>query len=165
MKNIAYIGIGSNLGDKFRHCNEAVEEIARHEDHVILDRSSFYKTEPWGKEDQDWFINSVIQLETTLDAQELLGFLHDIEIKLKRGKREKWSPRTIDLDILFFNDEVINSGGIRIPHPCIQERRFVLVPLSEICPELVHPLLKISIKKLLEKTKDKKEVTKIERED
>ena len=158
MKNIAYIGVGSNLGDKIKYCNDAIEKISGYEENVILDRSSLYRTEPWGKEDQDWFINCVIKLETSLSALEFLQVLQDIEKKLNREKGDKWSPRIIDLDILFFNDEVIKKPGLRIPHPLIQERRFVLVPLNEISPELTHPVFFQSVTELLEETTDDKGV-------
>ena len=163
MSNIAYIGVGSNLGDKIKFCNEAIEEISNYRENVILRRSSFYRTEPWGKENQGWFINSVIQIETPFSALNLLKFLQDIEKKLKRKKEKKWCPRTIDLDILFFNNEIIKNAEIQIPHPRIQDRRFVLIPLSEISPELIHPVLNASIEELLEKTLDRKEVVKIGR--
>ena len=163
MKNIAYIGVGSNLGDKIKYCNDAIDNISGYEENVILDRSSLYRTDPWGEEDQDWFINCVIKLETSLSALELLQVLQDIEKKLKRVKGDRWSPRIIDLDILFFNDEVIKKPGLRIPHPLIQERRFVLVPLNEISSELTHPVFFQSVTKLLEQTTDDKEVLPISR--
>lgn len=165
MKNIAYIGIGSNLGDKIKFCDEAIKEISKYKENMILDRSSFYRTEPWGKEDQDWFINCVIKLQTPLNAPDLFKVLQGIETKLKRVKRDKWAPRTIDLDILFFNNEVINKPEVRIPHPLIRARKFVLVPLNELCPELIHPVLNKSIRELLKKTIDDKEVIRIEKED
>jgi 2-amino-4-hydroxy-6-hydroxymethyldihydropteridine diphosphokinase len=165
MKNIAYIGIGSNQGDKIKYCNEAIKEISKYKGNMILDRSSFYRTQPWGKEDQDWFINCVIKLQTPLGAPELFKVLQKIETKLKRVKRDRWGPRTIDLDILFFNNEVINKPEVYIPHPMIQARKFVLVPLNEICPELIHPVLNKSVMELLKKTIDDKEVIRIEKED
>lgn len=165
MENIAYIGIGSNLGDKVKYCSNAIEEISGYKGNVILEKSSFYRTEPWGKEDQGWFINCVVKIETPLSALELLRFLQGIEVKFKRVKGQRWSPRTVDLDVLFVNDEVINRPGIQIPHPLIQERRFVLVPLCEISPELIHPTLNRSVKELLEKTRDEKVVIRTEKED
>jgi len=165
MKSIAYIGIGSNQGDKIKYCNEAIKEISKYKGNAILDRSSFYRTEPWGKENQDWFINCAIKLQTLLNASELFKLLLNIETKLKRVKRDKWGPRTIDLDILFFNDEVINTPEVHIPHQMIQARKFVLVPLNGICPELIHPVLNKSVMELLKETTDNKEVIRIEKED
>jgi len=165
MKNIAYIGIGSNLGDKIKYCNEAIKEISKYKGNVILDQSSFYRTEPWGKEDQDWFINCVIKLQTPLSVPGLFKVLQEIETEFKRVKRDRWGPRTIDIDVLFFNNEVINKPEVHIPHPLIQARKFVLVPLNEICPEFIHPVLNKSVRELLKKTIDDKEVIKIEKED
>ena len=164
-KNIAYIGIGSNLGDKIKNCKEAINEVSRFEGNFIIGRSSFYRTEPWGKEGQDWFINCVIKLETTLDAYTLLKVLQDIEIRFKRKREKRWASRTIDLDILFFNDEIVDGEYLQIPHPLIQERRFVMIPLNEISPELIHPLFKRPVKELLDETGDKKEVVKIDDEE
>ncbi|MFH2011410.1 MAG: 2-amino-4-hydroxy-6-hydroxymethyldihydropteridine diphosphokinase [Pseudomonadota bacterium] len=163
--NIAYIGIGSNQGDKIKYCNDAIKEISKYKGNIILNRSSFYRTEPWGKENQDWFINCAIKLKTTLDASEFFKVLLNIEKKLKRVKRDKWGPRKIDLDILFFNDKVINTPEVNIPHPMIQARKFVLVPLNEICPEFIHPVLNKSIMELLKETTDDKEVIIIGKED
>ncbi|MDY7030679.1 MAG: 2-amino-4-hydroxy-6-hydroxymethyldihydropteridine diphosphokinase [Thermodesulfobacteriota bacterium] len=162
MQNIAYVGVGSNLGDKIKHCNDAIEEIAKCKENTVIKRSSLYRTEPWGKEDQDWFINCAIKLETSLDVLVLLELLKNIELKFKSTKKEKWSPRIIDLDILFFNDEIIDKPGILVPHPFIQERRFVLVPLCEICSELIHPVFNKSVKDLLKKTSDDKEVIQLQ---
>lgn len=158
MENIAYIGIGSNLGDKIMHCNDAIKEVSKHRGNTILEVSSFCRTEPWGKEDQNWFVNSVIKIKTSLTAPQLLRFLQGVEAQLKRVREYRWSPRTIDLDILFFNDEVINRPELQIPHPLIQDRRFVLVPLNEICPQLIHPTLNESVRELLERTGDNKNV-------
>ena len=165
MRNIAYIGIGSNLGNKIKYCHDAIADISEYKGNVVSRRSSFYKTEPWGNKDQDWFVNCVVKIETLLPAFALLKFLNGIEVKFKRERGHRWSPRTVDLDILFFNDEVIESPEIQIPHPLIQERRFILVPLEEICPELIHPVLKESVRVLLEKTTDQKDVMRMGKED
>lgn len=165
MKNIAYIGIGSNLGNKINYCHDAIVGISAYKGNIISKQSSLYRTEPWGNKDQGWFVNCVVKIETLLPAPALLKFLNGIEVKFKREIGRRWSPRTVDLDILFFNDEVIESPEIQIPHPLIQERRFVLVPLEEICPELIHPVLKEPIRVLLEKTMDQKDVMRVEKED
>lgn len=165
MKNVAHIGVGSNLGDKIKNCKEAIDEVSRFEGNLIKESSSFYRTEPWGKEDQDWFINCVIKLDTPLSAYRLLKILQDIEIRFKRKRGDRWSSRTIDLDILFFNDEIVNTKYLQIPHPLIQERRFVMIPLNEVSPEWIHPLFNKSIKELLDETGDEKEVVKIDDEE
>lgn len=157
--NLAYIGIGSNLGDKVKNCLEAIERIVKAEENELIGQSSLYQTEPWGNEDQDWFVNAVIKIKTSLNPEDLLKQLRTVEEQLKKRKEERWGPRNIDLDILFFNDEVIETPDLTIPHPSLHLRRFVLVPLHEICPDFIHPQLKLSVRELLKSTGDEKEVT------
>ncbi|MGA2516492.1 MAG: 2-amino-4-hydroxy-6-hydroxymethyldihydropteridine diphosphokinase [Thermodesulfobacteriota bacterium] len=149
MGHIAYIGIGSNLGDKLSQCEKAVSEILRIDRHKLLAKSSLFKTQPVGYTSQDWFVNAVLKIETDLEAPELLRTLKMIESDLGRTETFRWGPRTIDLDILFFDDIEIHTEELRIPHPRIQERQFVLVPLAEIDQNLVHPVLKKTIRALL----------------
>lgn len=156
--NIAYIGIGSNLGDKVKNCREAVERIAVAEEIELIGRSSLYRSEPWGNENQDWFVNAAIAIKTSLDPEGLLEHLRKVEEQLLKKKEERWGPRTIDLDILFFNDQVILTPGITVPHPFLHLRKFVLVPLQEICPDFIHPQRGLSVTELLERTGDEKEV-------
>jgi len=149
MGHIAYIGIGSNLGDKLSQCEKAVSEILRIDRRKLLAKSSLFKTQPVGYTSQDWFVNAVLKIETDLEAPELLRTLKMIESDLGRTETFRWGPRTIDLDILFFDDIEIHTEELRIPHPRIQERQFVLVPLAEIDQNLVHPVLKKTIRALL----------------
>jgi 2-amino-4-hydroxy-6-hydroxymethyldihydropteridine diphosphokinase len=151
MGHIAYIGIGSNLGEKLHRCREAISEILKVDCHKLLATSSFFKTQPIGYTLQDWFVNGVIKIETDLDASGLLQSLKTIERQLGRTETFRWGPRTIDLDILFFDDAEIETPELRIPHPRIQERRFVLVPLTEIDPNLLHPVFKKTVHELLER--------------
>jgi len=157
--NLAYIGIGSNLGDKARNCREAMERIGAAGENKLVGRSSLYRTEPWGNEEQDWFVNAVIAIRTSFDPDGLLQHLKNVEEQLKKKKEERWGPRNIDLDILFFNDEILKTPGLTVPHPFLHLRRFVLVPLQEICPDFIHPQLKLSVGELLERTNDEKKVT------
>ena len=162
MAHIAYIGIGSNLGDKVYQCEKAISEILRADRHKLLAKSSLFKTKPFGYTSQDWFINGVIKIETDLEPLELLQVLKDIESRLGREKTFRWGPRAIDLDILLFDEEEIEMEGLQIPHPRLQERQFVLIPLAEIDPEVIHPVLKKTIRELLENIKEDQGVEKIQ---
>jgi len=149
MRHTAYIGFGSNLGDKLHHCENAISQLLKSDGHRLLARSSLYKTEPVGYSSQDWFVNGVIKIETDLKASELLRTLKIIESQEGRTETFRWGPRTIDLDILFFDDSKIHTEDLQIPHPLIQDRLFVLVPLAEIDPSFIHPVLKKTIRELL----------------
>jgi 2-amino-4-hydroxy-6-hydroxymethyldihydropteridine diphosphokinase len=161
MEHSVFIGLGSNQGEKIKNCEQAIEEILKLEGGVLLSRSSWYHSEPWGREDQDWFINGVIQIRTELCPDELLTKLKEIEKRLGRKNREKWGPRVIDIDILFYDDLSLEAPEIEIPHPRILKRNFVLIPLAEIAPQFVHPVLKKMIKKLLDMSSDQKKVVKV----
>jgi len=161
MNNTAYIGIGSNQGDKYEHCMRAVEGICACEKNRLLKKSSCYLTEPWGYSKQEDFINLVIELQTSFSPLDLLFFLQDIERKLAKKKNGKWGPRTIDLDILFYNDQRLESSQLIIPHPLLHKRGFVLLPLKEITPHLIHPVSNETIAQLTDKLSDDKRVTKL----
>ncbi len=153
-----YVGIGSNLGDKLDNCRRAIEVIGSDTRNRLLKCSPFYHTEPVGEKEQDWFVNGVLGVETSLGPRELMDFLLAIEKKMGRVRGERWGPRVIDLDILFFDQKAIREGGLEIPHPRLQERRFVLVPLKDIAPHLVHPLLGKTISQLLAELKKEEKV-------
>ncbi len=161
MGHIAYIGIGSNLGNKLSQCEEAVSEILKIDRHRLLARSSFFKTQPLDYTPQDWFVNGVLKIETDLEATELLRRLRTIESQLGRTETIRWGPRTIDLDILFFDDIEIRTEELQIPHPRLQDRQFVLIPLAEIDRNLVHPVLKKTIQELLNDLKEDQGVEKL----
>jgi 2-amino-4-hydroxy-6-hydroxymethyldihydropteridine diphosphokinase len=149
MGHIVYIGIGSNLGDKVEQCEKGIFEILRVDRTRLLAKSSFYKTQPVGYTSQDWFVNGVIKIETDLEPFDLLQTLKSIESRLGRGETFRWGPRVIDLDILFFDEQEFQTEKLQIPHPLLQERRFVLTPLVEIDPNLIHPVLKKTVQELL----------------
>jgi 2-amino-4-hydroxy-6-hydroxymethyldihydropteridine diphosphokinase len=161
MGHIAYIGIGSNIGDKLKNCEKAISEILRLDRHKLLAKSSLFRTQPIGYTSQDWFVNGVIKIETDLEAHELLRTLKTIESQLGRAKTLRWGPRTMDLDVLFFDDIEIHTEELQIPHPLIQNRQFVLVPLAEIDRDLVHPILKKTIQQLLSDLKEDQGVEKL----
>lgn len=146
----AYIGLGSNMGDKEVHLKKAIEYINDIENIEVKKESSFIVTEPWGYVDQDDFLNSVIEIETILEPSELMDVLLEIEQRLKRERTLRWGPRTIDLDIIMYDDLISDDEKVILPHPRMHEREFVLKPLSEIAPYLMHPVLKKRIYSLLE---------------
>jgi len=139
MKTVAYIGIGSNLGDKLENVQKAVNFIAALQGVKFKRQSSLYLTSPWGKTDQDDFINQVVAVETDLPPLDLLHKLQEIEIKLGRQRDVLWGPRTIDLDILVYGQEIIDLEELKVPHPYLQQRLFVLIPLQELDPDMKLP--------------------------
>lgn len=153
--NTAYLILGGNQGDRLKNLNDAISFIAS-EAGPISKFSKIYVTAAWGNEDQSDFYNQALCIKTHLSAIDLLNKLLEIEEKLGRVRgTEKWQARTIDIDILFFNQEVINHNNLTIPHPYIQDRRFVLIPLYDIANELIHPILNKDIKTLLLECNDK----------
>jgi dihydroneopterin aldolase/2-amino-4-hydroxy-6-hydroxymethyldihydropteridine diphosphokinase len=135
-----YISLGSNMGDKEKNLNAALDEIKKISGTKIKKVSGFLMTKPFGYTEQDDFLNAAAELETLLMPEELLKELLAVEQKLGRVRGIKWGPRIIDLDILIFGDEVIDEENLTIPHPWMSERMFVLEPLAEIAPDVVHPL-------------------------
>ncbi|MCC6502162.1 MAG: 2-amino-4-hydroxy-6-hydroxymethyldihydropteridine diphosphokinase [Deltaproteobacteria bacterium] len=138
---IAYIAIGSNLGDRIANVKKAVLRAADEVKATLVLLSSFYETEPWGMKEQGAFVNAVMGVETELTPAALLAHLKSVEAGMGRQETERWGPRTIDLDIIFYGDLVVGEDGLTIPHPSAHERAFVMVPLAEIAPEFKHPVL------------------------
>lgn len=155
---IAYIGLGSNVGDRLSNCRRAIEAIASVRENRILRCSPFYETEPVGEKDQDWFVNGVVEIETSFSPHRLMDFLMAIEKGMGRIRDRRWGPRIIDLDILFYGQSVIEEDGLIIPHPRLAERLFVLAPLSDITPQFRHPVLNQTIAALREKVEGKEKV-------
>jgi 2-amino-4-hydroxy-6-hydroxymethyldihydropteridine diphosphokinase len=159
--NKAYLLIGGNMGNREKFLSAAREEIAKRCG-LIIQQSAVYQTAAWGVEDQDAFLNQVLAIETRLDAQALLQQILCIEELLGRKREEKYGPRIIDIDILFYNNDIIKTEGLTVPHPQLQNRRFVLEPLNEIAPELVHPLLQKNVTELLAECPDNLAVQKFQ---
>ena len=149
-----YIGFGSNLGDRLSNCRNAIGALGALPFCSLLKTSSFYETAPIGLVEQPPFINGVILLETAEDAHWLLRQMLEIEKTFGRIRTLKWGPRSIDLDLLFFDDQIINSPELSVPHPFLHERRFVLEPLNEVAPSFCHPSLGKRVADLLHDLKD-----------
>lgn len=149
MNNKVYIGLGSNCGLKQENLAIARKNIDELKGTRIRKFSSLYLTAPWGRVDQEDFINQVIEIETNLEPRSLLQALQAIEIKMGRQRQEKWGPRIIDLDILLFGDEVLDFPELKVPHPLMRQRLFVLVPLQELNEELIFPDDGAKIKEVL----------------
>jgi len=149
-KHKAYIGLGSNIGDKEKYLKESINKISTEKNIEIVKQSSFIATKPWGYLDQEDFLNAVIEIETTLEPEELMDSLLKIEEELDRERKMKWGPRTIDLDIIMYDDIVSSNEKVILPHPRMHEREFVLTSLNEIAPYLMHPVINKRVFTLLE---------------
>jgi 2-amino-4-hydroxy-6-hydroxymethyldihydropteridine diphosphokinase len=156
----AFLGLGSNLGNREENLQKAKISI---EESIgsIVSASSVYETEPWGFKSDNEFLNMVICVETGLSPSGLLGRILMIESQLGRIRyKTEYSSRNIDIDILLYNNEIVDEAALKIPHPEMQDRKFVLIPICEIAPELIHPVLNKSIKSLLKSCKDNRSVRK-----
>ncbi|HTN45078.1 MAG TPA: 2-amino-4-hydroxy-6-hydroxymethyldihydropteridine diphosphokinase [Flavipsychrobacter sp.] len=155
-----YLLLGSNEGDRQQWLRDAVQEIVTHCGRV-RNLSSLYETAAWGLEDQPDFLNLVMRIETNLAPQTLLESIQAIEQRLGRQRQLKWGQRTLDIDILFYGKEIIQNESLKVPHPYLQDRKFTLLPLQEIAPQWVHPVLKETITTLLQVCQDKLQVQNI----
>ncbi len=158
--NKIYFLLGSNMGDSKKQLATAIKTIQK-KIGIISRTSSLYQTAAWGKTDQPDFINQVIIVESKLNAETCITTILDIENKMGRIRTEKNAPRIIDIDILFFNKEIINLPNLIVPHPAISKRRFVLIPLNELSPNFIHPTLHKNTHQLLKNCPDKLNVKKI----
>lgn len=149
---VVYLSLGSNSGDKVGFIQQAVKLLQNCDEFTVVRTSTLYETEPWGKKDQEWFVNAVIEAKTKFSAVELLHHCQRVEQSLGRVREgvPRWGQRTIDIDILFYGHEVINLPELTIPHKYMHERAFVLVPLLELIPLFKHPVLNKSISEMHE---------------
>jgi 2-amino-4-hydroxy-6-hydroxymethyldihydropteridine diphosphokinase len=157
--NNVYLSLGSNEGDRIGWMQKAMEMLSV-KCGPVVQRSSVYQTAAWGLTSQPDFLNMVILLQTTKTPAELLIDIHNIETTLGRRRDIKWGPRTLDIDILLYNDLVTELPELTIPHPYMQDRRFTLVPLAEIAPTYIHPKFNVAISELLSRCPDQLEVHK-----
>lgn len=159
MMNTAYLLTGGNMGNRMAYLTEALI-LLKEQCGEVMQTSSVYETAAWGNTDQPAFLNQVLKLSTSLTARQLMRRILKVEKQMGRVRKEKYGPRVIDIDILFFNEEIHNYILLKLPHPEMQNRRFVLLPLAEIAPDIVHPVLKKTITQLLQICPDPLEVKK-----
>jgi len=157
----AYIGIGSNKGDRTKNCLSAIEQLKKVDGIKVTKISSFYHTEPVGDVFTGWFVNCAAELDTTLPPEEIFSMLEEIEKHMGRYAKKMNKDRTIDLDLLFYGNRIINAGEFVVPHPELHKRRFVLVPMAEIAPDFVHPVIKEDVSALLKKLTDNYSIRKL----
>lgn len=146
-----------------QNCKEAVKRIALLQGIQLTEASSFYSSEPVGMENQNWFVNAIIEIKTTLAARDLLHVLQKIENTMGRKREIKGGPRVIDLDLLFYGQDVIDEADLTVPHPEIHKRRFVLEPLNEIASYFIHPAFGVSVRGLKDRLNDQKVVKLLEK--
>jgi 2-amino-4-hydroxy-6-hydroxymethyldihydropteridine diphosphokinase len=146
--SMAYIGIGSNMGDPRGNCLDALDRIGKIEGCEIISVSSLYLTEPVGVDAQEWYVNGAVSISTKLTARDLMNHLLAIEADMGRVRTLKWGPRVIDLDVLLFGREIIDDIIVTVPHPLMHLRRFVMAPMADLAPDLIHPVLKRTIMEL-----------------
>ncbi|MEH6940665.1 2-amino-4-hydroxy-6-hydroxymethyldihydropteridine diphosphokinase [Bacillus sp. JJ722] len=158
MTSIAYLSLGSNLDDRLLYLHDAVRLLHDNEHIEVMDVSSLYETDPVGYTDQGNFLNIVVKLKTTYTAEQLLSVSQSIENQLGRKRIIRWGPRTVDLDILLFNHENIETDGLSVPHPRMHERAFVIIPLVEVEPNIQLPTTGQFLNEVLERMPDKEGV-------
>ena len=153
----AYLSIGSNMGDREGYLNAGIEGLKASDEIRVEKVSKFIETEPYGNVEQDTFLNGCIEIRTLLTPRELLKYVNEIEAKEGRVRTVHWGPRTLDIDILLYDNEIVYTPDLKIPHPDMHNREFVLEPLNEIAPFAIHPVLLKSVMRMREKLKEKNE--------
>ena len=154
----AFVSIGSNLGDKIENCRKGIDALLADGRSVLVNSSSFYRTSPVDYEEQDWFVNLVIKIKTDLEPVDLLDKMKGIEEAAgRKASTVRFGPRVLDLDIIFFGERIIQTAKLEVPHPRMHKRRFVLKPICDIEPSMVHPLLGKDMRSLLDGLKDKEQ--------
>mgnify|MGYP002853330726 CR=1 FL=1 len=158
--SIAYLSLGSNLGDRLGYVQQAASIIGSTKDIKIVASSSFYETEPWQMDSPNWFVNAIVQISTELSPEELLIVCQRIEYQLGRehGGERPYTDRTIDIDILFYDNKLINTKDLVIPHKFFHKRAFMLVPMLEIAQDFVHPLFKKTVSELYDELENPEQV-------
>jgi len=152
-----YLGLGTNIGDRFQNLQTA-RELINQQMGIIVSESSIYETAAWGITDQAAFLNQAIAIKTRRSPENLLKILLQIERQMGRIREIKWGPRIIDIDILYYGNKIIDTADLKIPHPFIQERKFVLAPLAEIAPSFIHPKLLENNLELLNNCNDNSDI-------
>ncbi len=160
--NQVFLGLGGNLGDRMNNLELVLSAIELNVG-AIGRKSSIYQTKAWGETEQPDFLNMVVEVLTRHSAEQVLNAIQKIETDLGRIRIEKWGTRTMDIDILFYNEEILNSDRLIIPHPLMEKRKFVLLPLAEIAEKLIHPCLKKTIGQLLLECEDELDVFKLDK--
>jgi len=152
-----YLSLGSNMGNRKANLHQAIVLLEKEVGQMVKS-SHLYETAPWGNADQDPFLNQAIMMNTTLEPRDLLTAIGRVERAMGRERKEKWGPRIIDVDILFYGKRVVRDKGLEIPHPDLHKRGFVLIPMMEIAPNFEHPILKKQIDELYMSCEDPSEV-------
>lgn len=157
---IVYLCLGSNSGDRLKLIEQAVSLMNLAENMKIIRTSALYETEPWGVKNQNWFLNMAVELKTNIPPQDLLVKLQNIEKTLGRNrvKETRWGERPIDIDIIFYGEEILDTDFLTIPHKLMHKRAFVLIPLLELIPDFVHPILKKSLSQIYDELEEVEDV-------
>lgn len=151
----AFLLLGTNIGNRLHHLQQAIALLTANSEIIhLLKASSVYETAAWGKLEQDDYLNQAVKIETSLSPKELLTVTSSVETAMGRIRKKVWEPRIIDIDIIFYDHVIIHENKLTIPHPHLQDRRFVLMPLTEIAPGLIHPIFKKSVRSLLQSCSD-----------